>query len=111
MPTNTRSFILALKRFDRDARELGTKDLRSAASQLKTGVVERTPVRTGAAKRAWEDNKSPSTLELGDQYTLTNDVGYAVYLEYGTSQQAPTGMVRDTLTEISGKYGGDIEAS
>ncbi len=40
-------------------------------------------------------------LKIGDvQATITNDVFYVPRLEYGSSRQAPKGMVRVSLPEI-----------
>lgn len=41
----------------------------------------------------------------GTTIYLTNSLPYAVRLEYGYSQQAPVGMVRTTLAEITSQYG------
>lgn len=109
MALNASQFRATLRRCERDIKEEARTLLRRAATDLKRGVIDKTPVDTGHARDSWEDNRSPRSLDIGDQYRLTNDSGYAIPLEYGTSQQAPNGMVRDTLTEVKARYGGEIE--
>ncbi|VEB42983.1 Uncharacterised protein [Chromobacterium violaceum] len=46
-----------------------------------------------------------STKIVGVNAWLVNPMPYAVKLEYGWSKQAPAGMVRLTLAEISSHYG------
>jgi len=89
-------------------------------------VMKRTPVDTGRAKNSWMvtentpavgvsvvDSKTPlgtfgpsSLRELGqitERFTLdilANNLPYIEKLEFGSSGQAPAGMVRVTLTEF-----------
>jgi len=68
-------------------------------------IQVRTPVDTGTARAAWRLNGSdpsgptPEPSGSGDElrYRISNSVKYIIYLEYGWSKQAPTGMVRVTL--------------
>lgn len=89
---------------------------RKAALGAFREVVERTPVDTGRAKGNWfaqVNGYSSATDEtagandsgylqvisgfaMGDFITLTNNLPYAMRLEYGWSDQAPGGMVRLT---------------
>ncbi len=47
------------------------------------------------------DDLVKTLLKIGDvQATITNDVFYVPRLEYGSSRQAPKGMVRVSLPEI-----------
>jgi len=87
-------------------------------------VILRTPVDTGRARGNWQTTLGgPAASEIdrktkvgggapaseaasvvatfpGDGYVyLTNNVPYILPLEYGSSQQAPAGMVRLTLAE------------
>ena len=90
-------------------------------------AIKRTPVDTGRAKNNWMvtqntpargvnnlEGKSPlgtfssqSLQELSqitEDFTLdilTNNLPYIEKLEFGSSTQAPAGMVRVTLTEFS----------
>ena len=106
---NRPQFIRTIRQCNREIEEQAESLLQGAASELKRGVINDTPVKTGAAKRAWEDNKPPQSLKIGDNYRLQNDVGYAIPLEFGTSLQAPQGMVRPNLVRVQAKYGGEIE--
>lgn len=89
-------------------------------------VMKRTPVDTGRAKNSWmvtentpargtinQEGKTPlgalssrSLQELNqitEMFTLdilTNNLPYIERLEFGSSGQAPAGMVRVTLTEF-----------
>lgn len=64
-------------------------------------IKARTPVRTGHARSGWQIR---STTVRGVRVTtIWNTVNYIVYLEYGWSQQAPSGMVRVTLDEMAGQ--------
>ena len=91
-------------------------------------IISRTPVDTGRAQAGWipymEANGSPVTIK-GNQsdisqgrsegsynesfhgsklfIEITNGVPYILFLEYGSSGQAPTGMVRITMRELAGK--------
>lgn len=57
-------------------------------------VKERTPVRTGYARSRWG-------LEVGSHdFTLNNDAEYISYLEDGSSDQAPSGMLAITMMEV-----------
>ena len=53
---------------------------------------EATPVRTGYARSRW-------TLEFEDdgRMELTNDTDYLIYLNNGTSEQAPAGFIQDAV--------------
>lgn len=85
---------------------------------ISTDVIRKTPVLTGRARSNWlpEINKfsnvttldndktikrnmtkvldKTSQFKLGDRLTLTNNLSYITALEYGHSQQSPSGMLR-----------------
>jgi len=65
-----------------------------------TAMKERTPKDTGHARGSWTIGRDSSVPFL--QFELGNGVEYIVYLEFGSSKQAPTGMVRVTLNEQAG---------
>lgn len=66
---------------------------RTQATALLAKIVQRTPVATGRAQAGWQ-------LSFNENGALiTNAVPYIWALEYGSSQQAPLGMVRVTLAE------------
>jgi hypothetical protein len=58
-----------------------------------TTVKRRTPVDTGQARDGWVKTET----------TISNDVPYIGVLEYGSSDQAPNGMIRITLEEVPAK--------
>lgn len=66
-------------------------------------IVNRTPVKTGYAKSRWEVDigKDAEGFVSGE---ITNDAPYIVYLEQGSSDQAPYGMIQVTLAEMEIKY-------
>lgn len=84
-------------------------------------LVAKSPVDTGRFKSNWrvgnggvntlttastgEPNNAPEINSIkinGQTIHLTNSLPYANRLEYGWSKQAPSGMVRLTLTELQG---------
>lgn len=98
--------------------------VRAVASRLFENIVRRTPVDTGWARANWvasidekietgpgkapegvtgiepaDFNKVIDTGEAGNIFWLQNGVPYIHALEYGHSQQAPTGMVRVSVAE------------
>ena len=59
--------------------------------QLYADVVELTPVDTGFARNSWRidlDRGTPTRAHIW------NGASYIIYLEYGSSKQAPHGMLR-----------------
>ena len=99
--------------------------LRALMIDLAERIIDRTPVKTGHAKANWQgsintvvteelEGFDPSgevtkssmmqvfqSFELGQTMYLQNNVPYINRLEYGWSQQAPEGMVRLTLIEMT----------
>lgn len=79
-------------------------------------LVARTPVDTGKASSNWNvadgepdttvtDATSPPPFQppsvtIGPVYYTTNSVPYIVFLEHGSSKQAPAGMVTLTAAEL-----------
>ena len=82
-------------------------------------VTMRTPVDTGRARASWQITTGapsnfvpapgtygppppPATppMSIKDTVYITNNIPYIEYLENGTSDQSPTGMVAITLAEI-----------
>lgn len=96
---------------------------RKLCAELTQKVVERTPVDTGEARGGWnpalntldftadgaldptganvllEAGNVIAQMQAGDEYSLANAVGHIGNLEYGSSQQAPSGMVGVTIAE------------
>lgn len=93
------------------------------AEEVGERMIDRTPVDTGRAKGNWQTtiNATPnyalirydkegvevkeelkevtSKATLEDTINITNCVTYTEGLEFGTSKQAPEGMVRITVAE------------
>lgn len=93
--------------------------------ELFKRVIEKTPVQTGRAKGNWqatidkasnvkldvEDKSGKVTIdkvaettdkfELGHKIFLSNNLSYVQKLEYGSSKQAPKGMVRTSIQELN----------
>lgn len=73
--------------------------VRRVAQTAFERIVERTPVDTGLAKASWvlDMDTSDGIVDV----EIYNDVPYIIFLEYGSSDQAPHGMVEITLQEIA----------
>ena len=54
-----------------------------------------TPIRLGRARRGWKKSKN------NKGYTVSNRVPYINKLDQGSSKQAPQGIVKPTIDEIS----------
>lgn len=92
------------------------------AKQIYTGVVMRTPVRTGSLRASWRaavgqpdmskvTHDNPNSPLAPPSFPLTsippyskvyisNSHKYVLPIEYGWSGQAPQGMVRVTLASL-----------
>lgn len=107
--------------------DLGRQVLRKVGLEAARRFIQKTPVDTGRARAGWtaifdlagapvvvwgtssaaqsEGKSKGSVVESftgAEQFIeIINAVAYVIYLEYGHSQQAPAGMVRVTLREIS----------
>lgn len=62
--------------------------------EFLTRVQMRTPVRTGVLRDGWQGDIS------GDLITISNEVPYAEYIEYGTPHIAPFAMLGQTIAEV-----------
>lgn len=75
------------------------KDYDKFVTDFTSNLRVRTPIRTGAARRAW--NKV-GDLKIGSGLTkriLTNSVGYASILDDGWSRQEPKGIVDNAFKQ------------
>lgn len=72
--------------------------------QLHALTKSRTPIATGQARRGWT---APKMTERGPrlEVSIKNGEDYIVALEFGSSQQAPTGMLRNSMRRIAGSFG------
>jgi len=114
-----------LKKVEREKTQRLRKALQNTVIDATSRLVDRTPVDTGAAKFHWfvrllpderfdENNTDPSgskpksqakrdvkLFRAGQKVYIVNSAPYFVFLENGSSKQAPQGIVAITLAEIS----------
>lgn len=127
--TNLREFNREIKAFGHNTVPKNHVALQKRiALDLLRRIIFRTPVDTGRARGNWQvtlgpaDEKSLVTTDPGGAGTLArgaatiagaqpfglitvyNNVNYINRLEGGHSQQAPSGMVRLSLTEVEGQF-------
>lgn len=110
-------------RFRNLIRDEINKAARAVALEILNRIMVRSPVDTGRFRGNWQidigrpaqewlekfDKSGQQTImeeaakliefRLGQTIHFRNNVPYSVRLEYGWSQQAPTGMVRVTIAE------------
>lgn len=113
---------LFVDKFDRDAEKI----LRGIILSIDAKLIQRSPVDTGRFRANWNYgigvmdltvtnvtdpsgslalsklNSGVELTKLGDIVHITNNLPYAIPLEFGHSEQAPNGMVRITAAESSG---------
>jgi len=79
-----------------------------AAKQLMSAMIEATPIDTGYARSRWtfkvnDDyvvryNVTGKGLLFNEfKYTISNDTSYIVYLNRGSSKQAPAFFIEQTI--------------
>jgi hypothetical protein len=118
------SFSVDLAKFGQKAVDNAEKIVRKIGFDMHSRIVQRMPVDTGRAKANQQIsiNSLPSgftmsvdssgnaaiskgraslaSFKLGDTIFLYNNVEYILFLEYGHSKQAPSGMFRITFEEV-----------
>jgi len=125
------SFSIDLSRFKVKSEQQMKTVIQKITMEAFERVVLKTPVDTGRARANWSPSIGAPTAAsypermdksggvsiaaaqraafdwncIGSIF-LCNNVNYILPLEYGSSRQAPAGMVRVTLGEISAHYGG-----
>lgn len=124
---NVDAFNLALSRFSRQATpEMFDKMMIKIVADLLTAVVKLTPVDTGRLRGGWQasvgqmnsaddtgnDKNGSATVGagvsavknsgtmIGKTVYIYNNVFYAVYIEFGTPNMAPFGMLREALSWV-----------
>lgn len=123
------TFSIDLSRAIEKAKDHQALAYKKIAIELFGEVIRKSPVDTGRFLGNWQCgiNVMPTTAtETTDKdggattsamtksvmsarglptFWLANNLPYANKLEFGYSRQAPTGMVRVSLAEISARYG------
>ena len=97
------SFNIDLNNFASKLESESAETTRRIGEDLFVSIKDLTPVKTGRARDGW---KNVSNREYT---TIFNEVEYVVYLEEGTSTQAPNGFVKVSIKRIinninNGKY-------
>jgi len=70
------------------------KTVDELAKKLLAGVRRRTPVDTGLAKASWERRTE------GNDEVIVNTQPYTVFLDRGSSRQAPRGITRPAIRAV-----------
>jgi hypothetical protein len=65
------------------------------ANDIREVAISKTPIDKGRARRGWVLSNA------GKSKRVSNRVPYIVHLENGHSKQAPDGILRPTIREIS----------
>lgn len=117
------SFSGDISRFAKLTKEAQDKIARTAALDLFAGTIRSTPVKDGRARGNWQTTVgSPAGTETrredpsgtqaiaevmantpqgaGQEVFLTNNLPYIEKLEYGSSTQAPAGMMRINFARV-----------
>ena len=124
-----------LKKVEREKTQRLTKALQATAIEGINRLVDRTPVDTGAAKYHWfvrplpderfdKTRTDPSGAQpksrakrdvklfrIGQTVWLVNSAPYFVYLEAGSSKQAPSGIVAITFAEMNLLWQKEVQAA
>ena len=124
-PKEPKVFALELRKLIEKAKVAPDLVVRKATLDIHASVVDMSPVDTGRFKGNWNiaygspdltvtTNTDPSGSEAkskalaaaasyaGQSVYITNNLPYAIPLEYGHSGQAPQGMVRVTVARWNG---------
>ncbi|HHZ69082.1 MAG TPA: HK97 gp10 family phage protein [Methylococcaceae bacterium] len=82
---------------------------RAASIVIGNRVIKRSPVDTGRFRGNWftwinEESEGAllpvtKSLQIGDTLGFTNNLPYSLPLEFGHSDQAPSGMVRVSVAD------------
>lgn len=126
-PSNNNSisqFTLGIKRWTRKCQSRLDTVTREVNLEIITKIIRRSPVDTGLFRGNWQvgigsrprgtlpnlDRSGAETIarisgvilgaKAGQRIHFTNNLPYALALEFGHSKQAPVGMVRVTIAEF-----------
>lgn len=119
------SFAAQLQAFEDMVQQDADEVFQIVATEVGQSVINLTPVDTGRALSNWNaginspddvyretedplDSKTSSrlagefkSLKFGDTAYITNATPHVPFLEYGSSKQAPNGMIRITLARFN----------
>ncbi|MBL4884417.1 MAG: HK97 gp10 family phage protein [Planctomycetaceae bacterium] len=74
--------------------------VRELTRRLMSRVIERTPVDTGRAQSGWNGGVGEEQdNDLTTMISVTNDVEYIGFLEFGTSRMPARAMVRSSMSQ------------
>lgn len=112
-----------IKEFDKMTVAKVNRGLRATVINVWGSIIADTPVDTGRARGNWFIDLRPTNLQhsipkknkganyvkintplklLGTKLYLFNNMDYIVPLEFGSSKQAPSGMVRKNIARFPG---------
>ena len=110
------SFWKDIDAFSKKVDKAATNIFRGTALSLLGKIIQRTPVDTGRLRGNWFSsinspivqidgsgegiNTTVVRAKLGDSIYMVNNLPYAKVIEDGSSEQAPSGMVKVTVTEF-----------
>lgn len=77
--------------------------LKLFAEESVARIKRRTPSVTGTLRDGWQSSVT------SDSITISNDVPYAGFVEYGTNKVAPRAMVRTTAEEAQSIWSQSVE--
>ena len=72
----------------------------SSIGEASTKTTKRKSTGQKGSARMAEASRTANKLEVGNVFHFTNNLPYAIPLEYGHSGQAPAGMVRVTVAQF-----------
>jgi len=73
------------------------KETRVMQGDLFASIRDETPVDTGTARDGWTNK---DVAKLGDTGSIENLVPYIGWLEFGSDDTAPVGMVRRNIKRV-----------
>lgn len=118
------AFSLAIGKFVEQTKQDMTNVFRAVTIEIGSSIIKMSPVDTGRFRGEWQFTiDTPATsftgiedvsgaiataalvdgaiqFQAGETAYITNILPYAIPLEYGHSDQAPSGMVRITMARI-----------
>ena len=125
MTSGKSNYKSVLKKVKAETPKKIDKVLQDTAVEVIGKMIDRTPVDTGAAKYHWFVRALPSErfdkervdpsgqlpkarakrdvklFKVGTKVWLVNSAPYMIYLERGSSTQAPQGVVAITMAEVA----------